>query len=108
LKTCYVYIMTSASRVLYIGVTNNIKRRAVEHQQGRVPGFAAKYNARELVYVESFGNIRAAIAREKQLKGWLRAKKIALIESRNPRWKDLSAEWSGRRRRATSDHKLSF
>ena len=95
MKTYYVYIMASASRVLYVGVTNNIKRRAVEHRQGRVPGFAAKYNTRELLYVELFGNVRAAIAREKQLKGWLRAKKIALIESRNPGWKDLSADWRG-------------
>lgn len=89
----YVYIIASASRALYVGVTNNIERRAVEHRQGRVPGFAAKYNTRQLVHVESFGDVRAAIAREKQLKGWLRAKKIALIESRNPGWKDMSAGW---------------
>jgi putative endonuclease len=68
----------------------------VEHRQGQVPGFTAKYKVRELVYVEAFGSIRAAIAREKQVKGWLRAKKVALIESRNPHWKDLSAEWSAR------------
>ena len=91
MKTYYVYIMASASRVLYVGVTNNIKRRAVERREGRAP--AAKYHTRELLHVESFGNVRAAIAREKQLKGWLRAKKIALIESLNPGWKDLSADW---------------
>ncbi len=93
METYYVYIMASASRVLYVGVTNNIERRVAEHRQGRVPGFAAKYHTREHLYVELFGNVRAAIAREKQLKGWLRAKKIALIESRNPGWKDLSAGW---------------
>ena len=93
MKTYYVYIMASASRVLYVGVTNNIKRRAMEHRQGRASGFAGKYHTRELLYVESFSNVRAAIAREKQLKGWLRAKKIALIESLNPGWKDLSADW---------------
>jgi putative endonuclease len=92
LKTYYVYIMASASRVLYIGVTNNIQRRAVEHRQGLAPGFANQYKARELVYLESFGSIRDAIAREKQLKRWVRAKKIALIESSNPHWKDLSGE----------------
>jgi putative endonuclease len=88
--------MASASRVLYVGVTNSIDRRAVEHRQGWVPGFTAKYKMRELVYVEPFGNVRAAIAREKQLKGWLRARKVALIESQNPHWKDLSAEWRAR------------
>lgn len=97
LKAYYVYIMASASRVLYIGVTNNIERRAVEHRQGRVPGFSAKYRTRELVYVEPFGQIRAAIAREKQLKGWLRARKIALIESQNPDWKDMAAAWVSNR-----------
>jgi putative endonuclease len=92
----YVYIMASASRVLYVGVTNNIERRALGHREGRAPSFATKYKTRELVYVEAFGNIRAAIARETQLKGWLRVKKIALIESINPRWKDLSAGWSAK------------
>ena len=92
--TYYVYIMASASRVLYIGVTNNIERRALAHREGGAPGFATKYKTRELVYVEAFGNIRAAISRETQLKGWLRVKKIALIESINPQWKDLSADFS--------------
>jgi putative endonuclease len=87
--------MASASRALYIGVTNNIERRVIEHRGKRLPGFSAKYNTRELVYVQPFGDIRAAITREKQLKGWLRTKKIALIESTNPHWKDLSAEWPG-------------
>ena len=93
MKTYYVYIVASASRVLYTGVTNNIERRIEEHRARRLPGFSARYNARELVYVEVFGDIRAAIAREKQIKGWLRTKKIALIESANPHWRDLSADF---------------
>ena len=82
--TYHVYIMASASRVLYIGVTGNLLRRAKEHKEKRIPGFTARYQVTEMVYFEAFGDIRMAIAREKQLKGWLRAKKIALIESFNP------------------------
>jgi putative endonuclease len=89
-KTYHVYIM--ASRVLYIGVTSDLLRRVREHKERKVPGFTARYGVTELVYFEAFGDIRVAIAREKQLKGWLRSRKIALIESFNPRWKDLSAE----------------
>jgi putative endonuclease len=84
--------MASASRVLYVGVTGDLLRRVSEHRQKRVPGFTARYRVTELVYIEAFGDIRLAIAREKQIKGWLRTKKIALIESFNPRWKDLSGE----------------
>jgi putative endonuclease len=86
----YVYIMASASRVFYIGVTNNLARRAWEHKQKRFPGFSSRYNTKELVYFETWGDIRAAIAREKQIKGWLRRRKIALIDSLNPQWKDLT------------------
>jgi putative endonuclease len=93
-KTYHVYIMASASRVLYIGVTNYIERRVAQHKERRVAGFSARYSTCELVYREAFGDVRAAIAREKQIKGWLRARKIALIESLNPRWKDLSADWT--------------
>jgi len=84
--------MASASGVLYIGVTNDLQRRIFEHQKKLVPGFSARYNARKLVYFELFGDVRAAIAREKELKGWLRKKKVALIESVNPHWNDLSAK----------------
>jgi len=91
-KTYHVYILASASRVLYIGVTGDLLRRVMEHKQMRVPGFTARYRVTELVYFEVFGNPRVAIAREKQIKGWLRARKIALIESFNPRWTDLSDE----------------
>jgi putative endonuclease len=100
MKTYHVYIMASASRVLYTGVTNDIQRRVLQHREKEVPGFSARYNVRELVYIEPFGDVRMAIAREKQIKGWLRLKKIALIESLNPGWKDLSVEW---RRAASRD-----
>ena len=109
--TYYVYIIASASRVLYVGVTNNIERRAMGHRQARIPSFSAKYKTKELVYIEAFGDVRAAIAREKQLKGWLRVKKIALIESGNPRWLDLSADWVSacdRFARNQASRKLSF
>ena len=84
--------MASASRVLYVGVTGHLARRVWEHKHKRVPGFTVRYRVTELVYFEALGDIRAAIAREKQIKGWLRARKIALIEAFNPRWKDLSAD----------------
>jgi putative endonuclease len=91
-KTYHAYIMASASRVLYIGVTCDLLRRVMEHKEMRVPGFTARYRVKELVYFEAFGDIRIAIAREKQIKGWLRARKIALIESFNPLWRDLAME----------------
>jgi putative endonuclease len=92
MRTYCVYIMASASGVLYVGVTNNLERRVSQHQQKLVGGFTARYNVRKLVYYEPYGDIRVAIAREKQIKGWLRKRKIALIESMNPSWKDLSAK----------------
>ena len=88
----YVYIMTNKSRTLYVGVTNNLERRVHEHQQKLVAGFTSKYNVTQLAYFEGTQDIHAAIAREKQIKGWVRRKKIALIESVNPKWKDLSIE----------------
>lgn len=89
----YVYIMTNKSKTLYTGVTNNLTKRVFEHRQKLVPGFTSKYNITHLVFFEETPDVKAAISREKQIKGWLRAKKIALIESMNPQWKDLSAEW---------------
>jgi putative endonuclease len=86
----YVYIVTNRSRTLYTGVTNNLVRRAWQHKKKLLPGFTRAYNIDRLVYYESFGDMRAAIQREKQIKGWLRAKKIALIESENPQWLDLT------------------
>ena len=90
----YVYILASKRNgTLYIGVTNSIYRRALEHKRGDIEGFASKYHCHRLVYYESFDDVHKAIGREKQLKCWTRAKKIALIESRNPRWEDLAEKW---------------
>jgi putative endonuclease len=85
--------MTNKSKTLYIGVTSNLMRRVREHKEKLIEGFTSKYNIHILVYYESTSNVHAALDREKQLKGWLRAKKIVLIESMNPEWKDLSEEW---------------
>ena len=89
----YVYIMTNNSKTLYTGVTNNLNRRVYEHKNKLIKGFTAKYNITKLVYFEIFNDINQAIAREKQIKGWLRKKKVYLIESVNPEWDDLSQEW---------------
>jgi len=94
-KTYYVYIMANKSRTLYIGVTNNLERRVLQHRRKLVPGFTRRYNINRLVYYERFGDVRAAISREKQIKGCLRTKKIVLIESANRDWKELSEGWYG-------------
>lgn len=89
----YVYLLTNSSRTLYVGVTNNLERRMYEHKNKLVPGFASKYNVTWLAYYEETPSIESAIAREKQIKAWRRSKKVALIGSANPQWKDLSLEW---------------
>ena len=89
----YVYIMTNCRGTLYTGVTNNLERRVYEHKEKLAEGFTKKYNITKLVYFETMGDVRSAIAREKQIKGWLRIKKIALIQSVNQQWKDLAAGW---------------
>ena len=88
----FVDIMTNRSRTLYTGVTKDLLRRVYEHKHGLVPGFTSRYRITQLAYFEATPNIRAAIAREKQIKGWIRARKISLIESVNPDWKDLSED----------------
>jgi putative endonuclease len=85
--------MASKSRVLYIGITNNLRRRVWEHKNGLCSGFTRDYRIHRLVYFGRFQYVRNAIHREKQLKGWLRKRKIALIETVNPTWEDLAAEW---------------
>ena len=92
---CAVYILTNQrNTVLYTGVTGNLPKRLWEHRNRADPqSFTARYNVHKLVYYETGGDIRAAIAREKQIKNWKRAWKIALIESTNPEWKDLSERW---------------
>ena len=92
-KTFNVYMLASRSGTLYIGVTNNLARRMYEHKEGLVPGFTKRYRIHWLVYFEEFDRATDAIAREKQLKGWSRKRKIALIESLNPSLKDLAVEW---------------
>jgi putative endonuclease len=91
-KEYYVYIMTNKSRTLYTGVTNNLMRRVREHKNKLVRGFTSRYNIQYLVYYESTSSVYAALEREKQIKGWLRSRKITLINSMNPEWKDLSEE----------------
>ena len=89
----FAYIVSSRSGTLYIGMTNTIYRRALQHKHGEIEGFASKYHCNRLVYYESFDDVHKAIGREKQLKGWTRAKKVALIESKNPQWEDLAEKW---------------
>lgn len=90
----YVYIVTNKHHTtLYIGMTNNLQRRMAEHKSGAIEGFTQRYQLKHLVWFEHFRDVNAAIAREKRLKGWLRSRKIALIEKKNPRWFDLSADW---------------
>lgn len=86
----YVYIVASVRRTLYVGVTNDLRTRIYQHKTGAMPGFTSRYKVNRLVYFEHADDARAAIAREKQLKGWLRQRKIALIESVNPEWEDLA------------------
>ena len=90
MRSYWVYILASAHRTLYVGVTNDLEKRLFEHRQGLTEGFTKKYNVDRLVYLEEMEEPMAAIVREKQIKGWSRAKKIALIKEHNPEWKDLS------------------
>ncbi|HEX5726619.1 MAG TPA: GIY-YIG nuclease family protein [Longimicrobiaceae bacterium] len=91
MKQAFVYIVASVSRTLYVGVTSDLVRRMHQHKTKLLRGFTARYNVDRLVYFEETGNIRGAIEREKEIKGWTRAKKIALIENVNPGWADLAA-----------------
>lgn len=90
MKTGYVYILTNRSRRFYIGVTSNLKQRLYQHKAGLIEGFSKAYKLDRLAYFEVFPDMTSAIAREKQLKVWIRAKKIELIAQQNPGWEDLS------------------
>ena len=92
-KKFWVYILASKSRTLYTGVTSDLLRRVFEHKQKLIEGFTSCYNIDRLVYFEEYNDSRDAIMREKQIKAWARAKRIALIESMNPVWDDISEEW---------------
>ncbi len=93
MREYYVYIMTNGARTLYIGVTNDLVRRVYEHKQKLIDGFTKKYNITFLVYYETTSSVEAARVREKQLKGWRRVRKVALIEAFNNQWRDLSLGW---------------
>lgn len=93
MKVYYVYIMASKSFTLYVGMTNNLERRVREHKEQRFAGFTSRYNINRLVWYETTTDVRSAIAREKQLKGWRRERKIELISITNPEWRDLSHDW---------------
>src|SRR5450755_1706997 len=91
--TYYAYIMSRLSRTLYVGFTSGIEHRVRQHRNDAFDGFSKTYRCHRLVWFESFQMVHSAIAREKQVKRWSRAKKIALIEGVNPAWADLSADW---------------
>ena len=92
-----VYILANWRKTIYIGVTSNLPRRLAQHLDGSGSAFAAEHRLRRLVLVEVFSRPDEAIAREKQLKGWIRSRKVALIEATNPGWRDLMGEWGWRR-----------
>jgi putative endonuclease len=92
-KMYYCYIVASRSHNFYVGVTSGIEIRARQHKEGSFEGYSKKYNCNRLVWFERFPFVEEAIAREKQLKGWSRVKKIGLIERENPAWVDLSEGW---------------
>lgn len=92
MKRYWVYILSNHRRVLYVGMTNNLARRVYEHRNKLTEGFTSKYNVTQLVYYEETNDVMAAIEREKQIKGWTRAKKFALVNSFNKAWRDLGDE----------------
>ena len=95
MRNYYVYMITNThNTVLYTGVSNDLERRLYEHRHKLTRGFSARYNLHKLVYAEATADVNAAISREKQIKGWVRARKNALVNESNPLWLDLSADWS--------------
>ena len=103
MKYYWVYVMSGRTRTLYIGVTDDIERRTYEHRHKSFPGFTSKYRLDRLVYFEEHADIRDAIERERQIKSWRREKKLALIKSLNPSWRDLSLNWHLNERAGSSD-----
>ena len=93
MRTYHVYILSSHSRCIYIGITNDLVRRLVQHKRGLLAGYTKQYHVTHLVYFESCGDVITAITREKQLKRWPRWRKERLIAQANPPWADLSADW---------------
>ena len=105
-RTYWIYILASRSRNLYVGVTNDLQRRMIEHRQGLVPGFTSRYKIFRLVHCEQFADIRDAISREKEIKGWRREKKNKLVRAFNPKWKDLGWELFGPRSGEVTSRRL--
>ncbi len=93
MKKYYIYIMTSMSGTLYTGIISDLEKRVYQHKQKLADGFTKRYNVDRLVYYEETTDIEVALEREKEIKGWRRSKKISLIESINPTWKDLAEDW---------------
>jgi putative endonuclease len=93
MKGYYVYILTNRSKTLHTGITGDLSGRVYQHKSGTGSKFTSNYKINHLVYYEEFSDVEDAIAREKQIKGWIRAKKIDLIETKNPNWNDLSSDW---------------
>lgn len=93
MKQFYVYILTNFSKTLYMGITNDLQRRVFEHKNKIDLGFTSKYNIDKLVYFETFPTPTEAITREKQIKGWIRKRKLELVEKSNSKWQDLSKDW---------------
>ena len=93
MKKYYIYIMTSMSGTLYTGITSDFEKRVYQHKHKLADGFTKRYNVDRLVYYEETTDIEVALEREKEIKTWRRSKKISLIESINPTWKDLAEDW---------------
>jgi len=89
----FVYILSSKTQRLYIGVTNDLERRVAQHKRREVEGFTSRYNIDRLVYYEETNDVWVALNREKQLKGWMRIRKLELVSAMNPEWRDLAATW---------------
>ncbi len=102
-KRYYVYILSSKSRVLYVGMTGFLAARMLQHKARETDGFTRRYHVDRLVYFEVFRYVNNAIARETEIKGWRREKKVALIEANNPLWRDLAAGWGQPARMITAD-----
>jgi len=92
-KPYFVYLMANQSRMIYTGVTNSLLHRVYQHKSKQIEGFTKKFNMTKLVHFEETVDVRLAIRREKEIKGWLRSKKVALIQKHNPTWKDLAEDW---------------
>jgi len=105
-KRYYVYIMSSKSRALYVGVTGFLMSRVLQHKAAETESFTKRYNIKRLVYYESFQYVDNALARETEIKKWRRQKKVALIQAANPTWEDLGAEWGDPIRMLTADSSL--